>query len=249
MTGSQDGRRFHRRSAETSLLARAAARAAVFVVVLFVPAAAQVATTSGTGPNDGIWFADGKTVKQIDVVTHDLSQQIPLQRRPEALAVDPNDHALWVLTPRRLLKFDGQTNPILEIDLRALSKGRAEKHKHKKKSPDNTQFLTLNPYDQSVWLASDKRLHRLSAQGELLQTVKFRERIRAVAPSPDETLWVIGNRRLWQVLPDGTVREPITLPELIDQLKDDHPHDHARTHGKPEHGRFLAIDALRGILG
>ncbi|MFQ5755488.1 MAG: Ig-like domain-containing protein [Acidiferrobacterales bacterium] len=264
MTGSQDGGTINL----PSLGGRAAARASVLAVAFFLSAAAQVTTPAPSTATTGVWLADHKTLKRIDPAAPGVAQSYRLERKPRALALDPNDNALWVLIHRRLLKFDAQASLVHEIDLADLTQGtthasgesgHAEKRKHrknrkkaknKKKGLTEATRLVVNPFDQSLWIAGERTLAHLDPEGALLEVVEPPGRIDAIALGLDERLWVLDRRQLWQLAPGGNLTEPLNLPELIDQLKDDHAddHGHARGHGKSKRTRFMALDPVGQVL-
>lgn len=195
-----------------------------------------------------VWFADHKTLKQINTTTHEVVQTYRLDHKPLALAVDPTDNALWVLGKHELLKLDAEVNRFLDIDLKEFSQRRNDaEDKHdkgkkdkddKNKSLDKAELLALNPYDQSLWIAGEKTLLHLDKDGTLLQSTVLPNKIQAIALGLDETLWVIGERRIWQVQADGSFTEPFNLPETIAAIRDD----------KPKAIRFLALDPLGEVL-
>jgi Glucodextranase, domain B/PKD domain len=209
-------------------------------------------------PSTFIWFADNKTLKQISTATQEVIQSYHLEEKPLALALDPTDKALWVLGKRELLKLDAEVNRPLEIDLKALTQQRSDtqgkdhkgnKHKHdKKEGLEKAEFLALNPYDQSVWIAGEKTLLHLDKDGTLLQSTVLPDKVRAIALSLDETFWVMGERHIWQVQADGSFTEPFDLPETIAAPKNDDNDDHGDRSDEPKSIRFIALDPLGEVL-
>lgn len=125
-----------------------------------------------------------------------------------------------------------------------------KKAKSKKKGFTEATRLVVNPFDRSLWIAGERTLLHLDSEGALLEVVESPGHIDAITLGLDESLWVLGRRQLWQVAPDGSLTEPLNLPELIEQLKDDHAdvHGHARGHGDSKRTRFMALDSVRQVL-
>jgi PKD repeat protein len=233
---------------------RTAVGASLLASALLLPTAAQVSSSAGASADPGIWVADHKTLKYVDIATYEVSQTYRLDQKPRAVAMDPTDGALWVLTRRQLLKLDSETNLLSDIGLRDLTRGtdsaQGRDHKHRKhtKGLDEAQLLALNPYDRSLWVAGERTLLHLDSEGALLDIVHLPGRIHAMALNLDESLWVKGRRQIWQVLSDGTFNEPFSLPEDIGALKEDDEENHHHEQAGPRHTRFLALDALGDAL-
>jgi hypothetical protein len=230
-------------------------------MLLFSQGTGTSAAADDTSPAF-IWCADHKTLKQLRSAADEVVQTYRLDHKPLALTVDPIDDALWVLGKHELLKLDAEANRLLDIDLKELSqrgndardkhdKGKKDKHenKHEKKEGlDKAEFLSLNPYDQSLWIAGEKVLLHLDKDGVLLQQIVLPNKIRAIGISLDETLWVMGERRIWQVQADGSFAEPFRLPETIGALGDGDADDHGHRSGEPKSIRFMALDPLGEVL-
>jgi len=219
-------------------------------MLLFSQGTGTSAAADDTTPTF-IWFADHKTLKQIHTVTNEVAQTYHLEQKPIALAVDPTDNTLWVLGKHELFKLDANTNRLLDIDLKELSKntknahGERKEDKHKKdKGLDRAELLALNPYDQSVWIAGEKSLLHLDKDGTLLQSTALPNKIRAIALSLDKTLWVMGERHIWQAQAGGSFAEPFSLPETIADDADDHGH----RSDESKSIRFMALDPLGSVL-
>src|SRR5712692_2924331 len=200
---------------------RVSAHTFLLLTILLLPATAQIPpATSGaptnassagndvTNPLLAIWFADHVSAKQLEVATDRITQIIPLAHEPSALAIDPNDKSLWVLSHKHLLKFDAQTSLILDLDLKTLlpkpikkdNKGKKEKDSREEyEEIEETDQLVLNPYDGSLWVGAGKLLLHLDSQGKLLFTWRTSEKIEAIALSLDESLWLLDKKELLHV--------------------------------------------------
>jgi Bacterial Ig domain len=253
MTGSQGWGRV-----TVSFLVWGACVGIVLGTLLLFSHESSTSAAADNTPSTFIWFADNKTLKQISTATQEVIQSYHLEEKPLALALDPTDKALWVLGKRELLKLDAEVNRLLEIDLKALTQQRSDtqgkdhkgnKHEHdKKEGLEKAEFLALNPYDQSVWIAGEKTLLHLDKDGTLLQSTVLPDKVRAIALNLDDTLWVMGERHIWQVQADGSFTEPFGLPETIAAPKNDDNDDHGDRSGEPKHIRFIALDPLGEVL-
>lgn len=226
-------------------------------MLLFSQRASTSAAADGAIPSF-VWFADHKTLKQINTATHEVVRTYRLDYKPLVLAVDPTDDALWVLGKHELLKLDAEANRLRDIDLKGLSqrrndaqdkhdKGKKDEH-DKNKGLDKAELLALNPYDRSLWIAGERTLLHLDKDGTLLQSTVLPNKIQAIALGLDETLWVIGERRIWQVQADGSFTEPFGLPETMGALKNDDDDDHGDRPDEPKSIRFMALDSLGEVL-
>ena len=235
---------------------RTALGVSLLASALLLATAAQVSSSTGPSIGPGIWVADHKTLKYVDPATHEVSQTYRLDHKPRALVIDPTDDALWVLTRRQLLKFDGATNLLKEIDLRDLTRetdpAQGNEHNHKRKGDknglDEAQLLALNPYDQSVWVAGERTLVHLDREGLLRAIVDLPERIHAMVLNLNESLWVMGRRHIWQVINDGTLIEPFKFLEFIQLAGGDDEKDHSQQKSGSGHTRFFALDGLGNAL-
>jgi len=141
------------------------------------------AVTSFAVQASSIWFATENAVQQLDSDTHQIVTTLPLPK-VKALAVDANDGRLLVLTERKIFKFSADGVNLWEIVLAdiGLSEGKR---------------LAANPYDGSLWLASDKNLVRLDSQGRLLNAWSTPGSVKRVTLALDESLWLLGANKVW----------------------------------------------------
>ena len=143
-----------------------------------------------------LWYAERNQLKNQDGLT------VPLKEVRD-LAVTA-DCGVWALQDDRLYRFKPDGSP--DLDLRLGHHGRT---------------LLVDPYDGSLWIASEHRLRHLDAQGNPLQdqgrTPKGRGdrdrrdggqeegngRTRTLVLAPDETLWILDGQRLSRTGKDG----------------------------------------------
>lgn len=200
-----------------SAVCRAITAAVLFLIslsALLLPAAAQ-----NSAPGSAVWLADHKHLKRIDLGTNHVDLIVSLDHEAEALAADPTEGAVWALTDKQLVKFDNGGQAILRVDL-----------KHQTNKLDDPRLLMLNPYDASLWVAGEKVLLHLDAQGRLIQEWEAPDTIQTLGLDIDESLWLLTRKRLLHLSPQGAVLHDL---DLKSHLKE------------PE---YLAVDSLGGLL-
>lgn len=176
-----------------------------FIVLAALLAIGSVTASSARADSNAfLWFADHKIITSVDLKTHAIAQTFAISAEPNALAFDPRDAAVWVLTQRHLLKFDGAGNELLDIDLRKLSD-----------RTGNFRHLALNPYDGSLWIADRRSLLQLDSTGNKLAQLSISGPVRGVALDNDETLWVLTEKALLHFSAEGTRKEQVDLKPQI----------------------------------
>lgn len=120
---------------------------AVFVSFIALSALLLPAVAQNSNPVAAVWLADHKNLKRIDPGANEVDLSVSLDHEAKALAVDPTDAAVWALVQKQLLKFDGNGQPLLQVDLKNLV-NRLDDPKH----------LALDPYDASLWVGGQKTL-------------------------------------------------------------------------------------------
>lgn len=149
-----------------------------------------------------LWFATENVVQQMDSDTHQIITTVPLLGT-KALAIDAKDGSLLALTENKILKFSLGGVKLWEKALTdiGLSEGKR---------------LTANPYDGSLWVASDKKLVRLDAAGRQLIAWSARGEVRRIALALDESLWLLGGEnQIWHYSPSGALLESRSLSGLL----------------------------------
>jgi hypothetical protein len=164
------------------------------------------ATTVGTPAADSLWVATGTHISRLDPTTNQISQTLDLASPSQALAVDPQDGALWALTAPTLSKFDTDGNHILELDLSTLGSG-----------IEGARRLQLNPYDGSVWVGGSRLLWHLNRDGKSISSWSSPENIYALALDLDESLWVLTDSQLWHLAPSATPISTTPLSSFLNQ--------------------------------
>lgn len=150
-----------------------------------------------------IWFADDRSVNQVDTDSNSITRSISLDKVHE-LAVDAADSSLWVATGQQLLKFDAAGNPLLQIGLHPLDLLQP-------------RHLASDPYDSSLWMADQGKLAHLNNQGQLLGEWQTSGLIRAMSLSLDQSLWLLSNKYLMHYSVQGTLLASYDLQAVVQE--------------------------------
>ncbi|MFZ5699038.1 MAG: Ig-like domain-containing protein, partial [Pseudomonadota bacterium] len=180
-------------------------RPAVLVFSLIV--AGLIASSSFSGPAGPapIWLSDGSdVVRQLDPETHTVSRSLALPDGAGALAVDPYDHSLWVLTQEaQLLQFAAGGEPLRSTTLAPYLD-----------DDDATYQQVLNPYGGNLWVGAGKTLLRLNPQGTPDVHTRLPDVIRQLVLGFDEILWVLTQQELFSLSPSGQILSRHAFAEL-----------------------------------
>lgn len=76
---------------------------------------------------------------------------------------------------------------------------------------DEVERLHVDPYDESLWIADDRRLSHISSNGQLLSSFSAPGEVRRLRVALDQSLWVLGKRELWHFDAQGKLLEGRTL--------------------------------------
>lgn len=151
-----------------------------------------------------LWMATGRSVECFHPTTYQISQALLPAETFNALASDPQDDTLWILSPSTLSKFDTNGSRLLQLDLRTLGL-------------DNPNLLELNPYDSSLWMADGKSLWHLDREGKLISSWQSPHLIQAISLDIDESLWILTNTELLQLAPSNALLSTLPLDELLNE--------------------------------
>ncbi len=225
-------------------------RFAFLVCAALVPAAAQVSddlpnanSSFGTTPEPevgpAVWFADHHRAHRVPLATHQVDHVIPLAHEIAALAVDPRDRSLWVLSHKHLLKFDAHTSLVRDVDLDRLvpktrrykAGKRGEKETPKFEKIEDPKALALNPHDGTLWVRSEKMLLHVDEIGDALAVWRSPEKIEALSLSLDESIWVLTQKHLIHLSKDAGALASYPIA----------------SRGRHAY-RHLAVDALGGVV-
>lgn len=193
---------------------QAALAVLALVVLLILP------FTHAAPDTAAVWVADQKQLKRVDPAANQYVQAITLSNAAEAIAFDAKNNVLWALANKHLLKFNAAGALAADIDL-APSSQPAEALKR----------LALDPYDGSLWVAGEKTVLHVSAQGQTLLKWTSPQNIQTIALDPDQSLWVLTQGSLYQLSVAGAVLNTLAIPNTL--IPDP---------------TFLALDGLGGYL-
>jgi hypothetical protein len=122
-----------------------------------------------------IWMSDGARLYATDTLTN---RTLPVRTDEpiRALAATTNGGA-WVLTDERLLAV--APNGAIETSVELAQLGATD-----------AEFLTVDPYDATLWMAAANRLLHIDPQGTTIASFELTAPIRALALGLDESVWV-----------------------------------------------------------
>jgi hypothetical protein len=169
-----------------------------------------------------IWTSDRAQLYGVEAVTNEVLLSLPF-RGIEGLAADAGENAVWVLTGDELRKVDGNGVTLLVLKLRDLGLGRNEDDDDEHQPVQ----LAFDGYRRTLWVAAGRDLAQLDHSGRRLSLTTVEQPVRSLAVSLDGSVWVLGNKRLFQVGADGTIKARYAL-----------------TREEFAESKFVAVDAL-----
>jgi RHS repeat-associated protein len=128
-----------------------------------------------------LWVTDGERLYVIDTLAN-RTVPVIVATPINALAATAEGGA-WVIAERNLWRLEAQGTPRPPIDLVQLGMPEA-------------RLLAVDPYDATLWIAEANRLLHLDPQGTPIAAFGLPEAIRALALAQDQSVWVLGERRL-----------------------------------------------------
>lgn len=140
-----------------------------------------------------IWYSHDETIRQVRTDNNEVARIVEL-KNPHRLVMNAVDCGVWTLDKhdRKLLRFNAEGALEREIRVRDLSPGL-----------DEIERLHIDPYDESLWVADDRRIHRFSSSGGLIKSFAAPGEVRRMQVGLDGGLWVLGKRDLWRFSADG----------------------------------------------
>lgn len=222
-------------------------RLALILAVLFLSISASVAARSAPSqPATPVAYTDGKALNLVDPGTNRVVKSVLLKHEPRALAVDPKENMVWVVTQQRLLKFNTAGEQVLDLkELRRSAGGtRDEDDEGEEEGEDgedggHTRTLALNPYDGSLWISRGKMLLHLDKNGNLTGSNKLRDPVRAFGVALDESVWVLGKKELLHFSRDGG---PLPGIKLDNRAKD------PESLALDDIGGYIWVSGEKGVL-
>jgi RHS repeat-associated protein len=219
-----------------------------------------LAQASVATPPACVWVAYLDGLYQVQSDTNLVSRILPL-KDVDAAAMNGNDCGVAAIAEGKLYRYTANGEERLNKPLGAIStalRGPAQ--------------MLSDPHDDSLWIADDKNLVRVDADGSMAASWAAPERIRAIALALDRTVWVLGNKQLWQVdssgvllakrdLHDSTRAAPVLLvydsftgivwlggEKDLTRIDLDHPDVPPQHIALPQTLTGLALDQLTGEL-
>lgn len=148
-----------------------------------------------------VWYADDDTIRQVQTGTNQITRVVPL-KHPHRLVMNAADCGVWTLdkADRRLLRYSAEAVLEREIRVRSLDP-----------RLNDVEHLHLDPYDDSLWVADDRRIYHLTSAGQLIQRFSTPGEIQRLRVALDGSLWVLGKRDLWRFDAHGKLLAGYTL--------------------------------------
>lgn len=187
---------------------------AAFAAISLLVQASPVHAAESAG-RSCIWYAGKDTTYQVQANDRLVSMKIHLPGKP-AIAMD-GECGAYVLTQNSLRKLDDVGTVLYERAVPAMKLANADQ-------------LLVDPVDRSTWIGDTNTLAHLSAEGEFVTVVNTPGPVRAMAIGQDRSLWLLGNKALWQMDKSGHF---LTTRSL---------------NGMREMPKMLALDSLGGTI-
>lgn len=175
-----------------------AARSACGIVLACVLSSGWLAASADGSPSH-IWFSDHKSLKAVDTTTNQVDVAVEARNPPVALGAD-NDGNVWSASANGLTKVDPSGVTLIDLDLKKFNG-----------SVKQPRFLAVNPYRNSVWVASNHDVMLLSSGAEKLAEWHSEEEIEGVALDIDESLWILGYRELMHLSQSGALIRTVSI--------------------------------------
>lgn len=138
-----------------------------------------------------VWFSTSDNLFQISGESNTVVQTRPMSGVGQ-LAVDSGG-VVWTVTDNQLSKrgLDGTT--LFQADFKTLGL-------------HSEPTIAVDPYDNSLWLADKKTVLHLDTNGQYLRSFPTPfANVRQIQVSPDQTLWMLGNKQLAHYSASGVV--------------------------------------------
>ncbi len=156
-----------------------------------------------------VWIADEKAIHKLDPAAPRIALSLPADH-VKALAVDPRDNAVWVLTEKRVARYSSTGAPTADVDLKLLGL-------------EDASLLAIDARDGSAWIGDGngaghdgtKVLLRLDSTGTKAGSVPSPGDARALAIALDGSVWVLGKKRALHFTSAGSLLADIDLKPLV----------------------------------
>jgi len=192
---------------------RAAVRFAGWLLCALAPATALA--------DSCVWVSDEDSLRQVQASTNQVTVSVP-SRGVSRLIMNAGDCGVWAFNKdeRRLRRYAADGTLELDIGVQSLDS-----------RIDEIKDVQIDPHDESLWLADERRFSHISPAGQLLIGFPAPGEVRQFRVALDQSLWLLGERRLWHFDKQGT---PLAKFALADDLAED--------------ARQFAVDSLGGLI-
>lgn len=155
-----------------------------------------------------IWIATDQSVQQVSTTTNQVIRTIPLTK-VRALGMNGTDCSVWVLTDTKLLRYDANGNLQAQTVLSALNTRLKD-----------VKRLVVDPRDQSVWIADEDDVARVSSTGQLIGIAKVASKVNAMSLAQDQTLWVLSKQSAFQYDRQARLLKTVSIAGSDDETTD-----------------------------
>ena len=192
---------------------RAAVRFAGWFLCALAPATALA--------DSCVWVSDEDSIRQVQASTNQVTVSVP-SRGVSRLVMNAGDCGVWAFNKDepRLRRYAADGTLELDIGVQSLDS-----------RIDEIKDVQLDPHDESLWLADERRFSHISPAGQLLIGFPAPGEVRQFRVALDQSLWLLGERRLWHFDKQGTLLAKFAL---ADDLAED--------------ARHFAVDGLGGLI-
>jgi hypothetical protein len=153
-----------------------------------------------------IWFSDGNSIQQLNTDDNSILAEAPL-RHPSRLVMNDNDCSVWAVggSDKLLIRFDAEGKQNRRVAVRNLDP-----------RLDSPFAIRLDPFDNSLWLADERRISHFDADAKrLLGAFTAPGEIRRFRVGMDQNLWLLGKHKLWRVNRQGKILDERVLDRVV----------------------------------
>lgn len=165
-----------------------------------------------------LWFSDTVTLYQADLAGYTLTRSLSME--VDALVTDSKGGA-WVVTSTELIRFSSDGMRQLVITRESLDlKGKP--------------VLAVDPWDDSLWLGTEKNLLHINATGEILQKLTLLGHDSdpvVIEVGMDQSIWYLTQKSLKHYSSTGAILVEVPLKSLLEG-----------------HVRHMVLDPLNPII-
>ena len=138
-----------------------------------------------------VWFSTSDNLFQISGESNTVVQTLPMSGVGQ-LAADSGG-VVWTVTDKQLSKRGPDGGTLFQADFKTLGL-------------HSEPTIAVDPYDNSLWLADKKTVLHLDTNGQNLRSFPTPfANVRQIQVSPDQTLWMLGNKQLAHYSASGVV--------------------------------------------